>query len=112
MKASDIFAPAEGVATGSAAGSSDIAKNGLNEARERTIYEAASEAGALATLFRQTWENGGRSSIEFECTIRGALLRIEALCTAVCVLHGNEWQKDVDQEHRVVFGKPLGVANV
>ncbi len=83
----------------------------LTAARDRTIYEAASEAGALAALFRQTYENGGRSSIEFECTIRGALMRIEALCIAVCILQRDDWRKDVDQEHRVVFGKPLGVAH-
>lgn len=83
----------------------------LIEARDRTLYEAASEAGALANLFRQAWEKGGRGSAEFECTIRGALQRIEALCTAVCILQGDNWQENVGEEYRVVFGRPLEVSH-
>lgn len=84
----------------------------LSAARDRILYEAASEAGALAAMFRQSWEAGGRNSVEFDGAIRGALLRIESLCTTVCVLQGDSWRDNVAEEHRVVFGKALEVAHV
>jgi hypothetical protein len=114
MKAPAIVAPEPGTGASSDAGRNDIATahDAHAEARDRTLYEAASEAAALAALFRQFWEAGGRNSVEFDGAIRGALLRIESLCTTVCVLQADHWRDNVAEEYRVVFGKPLEVAHV
>jgi len=82
----------------------------LADVRDRTLYEAASEAGALASVFRQNLERDS-GSFQFGCAIRGALLRIELLCTAVCILQGEDWRINLGEEFHVVFGKPLGVGH-
>ena len=80
-------------------------------ARDRTVFEAATEAGALATIFRQSVGEDGRMPIEFQCAVRGALLRIEELCASVSALQRDDWRDMLTNERRIVFGEPKEAAH-
>jgi hypothetical protein len=84
----------------------------LEAARDRTVFEAATEAGALATIFRQSFGDDGRMPVEFQCAIRGALLRIEELCASVCALQREDWRDVLANERSIVFGEPQEAAHV
>ncbi len=81
----------------------------LQATRERTVFEAATQAGALATIFRQSFGEDGRMPIEHQCAIRGALVRIEELCASVCALQREDWRGMLADERSIVFGEPREV---
>lgn len=79
----------------------------LAEARDRAILQAFDESSALAEMLR-----GRIDSDSLEFLLRGALLRIEALCLAGRLLLKTEHKETVREEYFVVFGDSLEASNV
>lgn len=75
----------------------------LLRARDQAIYYAAAESAAIANMLRAQ----DRDSGEFEFLLPGALMRIEALCAAACILQGKEDQDEIAEEYEIVFGEKL-----
>lgn len=82
------------------------APSALLQARDRAIYYAAAETSSLAAVLRR--EMG---SDDFDFIANNALIRIETLSTAVCLLQGKEKEADIVDNYEIVFGEKLEVSH-
>ncbi|MBT9491498.1 MAG: hypothetical protein IV107_03950 [Paucibacter sp.] len=86
---------------------SDTTGPSLTGARDKAIYYAAAESSALANMLRKQ----NNDTTEFDFVLPGALMRIEALSTAVCQLLGSKEEHVIAEEYEIVFGEKLEVSH-
>lgn len=75
-------------------------------ARQQMGVYAAGEIEAIGRMLRRHQDEDG-----FELVLNGSLMRINALCSVLLSLHGNDDGRDWSEMHEVVFGEQLEVAH-
>lgn len=85
----------------------------LADARERTVQRAALEVGAIAGMLQRESVSLTACADDFKLLLPSALMRIEALSSAMSILtsYGSDREADIADQYAVVFGKPLEVTH-